>query len=111
MSLKSPSINALEVTELIIYLFRLAVSTKNSSEARYFLKQLFHLAETVKSENIRNLADQLQAELNVLMGTSYCAVNYAKCEEILKSVAYEQFEIEYKVNYSNILLFNCFFRI
>ena len=95
--MKSSTIKALETTELIIYLYRLAVSTKNSSEARYFLKQLFHLSETIKSENIKNLADQFQTELFTLMGTNFCVVDYGKCEEILKSVAYEPFEFEHKV--------------
>ena len=101
--MKSSSINvdsisiSIEIIELIIYLYRLAVSTKNSSEARYFLKQIFQLAETLKSENIRNLADRLQEELFILMGKNYYAVDYAKCEEILKSHPYEPFRIEHEV--------------
>ena len=97
-SLKSSIVKTLETTELIVYLYRLAVSTKNSSEARYFLKQLFHLSETIKSENIKNLADQLQAELYALMGTNSCAIDYANCEKILKSFAYEPFHFEHKVS-------------
>ena len=88
-----------------MFLHRLAVSTKNLSEARYFLKQLFHLAETIISENIRFLADQLQSDLFILMGTNSCAVDYAKCENVLKSLAYEPFEIEHKVITSVSIVF------
>lgn len=96
--MKSESIKAVEIIELIVYLYRLAVSTKNLSESRYFLKQLFHLAETLKSENIRNLANRTQTELFILMGMNSCPIYYDKCEDILKSGAFEPFEFEFKVN-------------
>lgn len=87
----------LEIIELIIYLHRLSISTRNISESRYFLKQIFQLADTFKSENIKLLADSLQKELLKLTGDSINFINYLDCEKILKSSSYKSFYFEYDV--------------
>lgn len=87
----------LEIIEIIVYLHRLSVSTRNISEARYFLKQLFQLADTLKSENIKLMADSLQQELLKLTGDSTNFMDYLESEKILKSPAYKPFYFEYDV--------------
>lgn len=96
-SLKSGIENTLQTVELISYLHRLSVSTNNLSESKYFLKQLFNLAETVKSENVKKLAEDLQNELGVLAGNSLRFMSYAGCEDILRSSAYRAFTFEHNV--------------
>lgn len=86
-----------DIVELIVYLHRLSVSTQNLSEARYFLKQLFQLADSAKSENIKELAKGLESDLSVLMGNALNFMDYSKCESILKSSAYEMFCFGYNV--------------
>lgn len=89
--------NTLETVELIMYLHRLSVSTNNLSESKYFLKQLIHLAETVKSDNITKIADDLKNELAELMGNAFKFMSYPRCEDILKSAAYKIFTFEHTV--------------
>lgn len=87
----------LEIIELIIYLHRLSVSNRNISESRYFLKQLFQLADTLKSENIKLLANSIQVEYLKLAGDSTNFMDYLECEKILKSPSYKPFHFEYNV--------------
>jgi hypothetical protein len=100
-SLKSAAIGidkVLDAIEMIIYLHRLSVSANNHSEARYFLKQLFQLADTLKSENVKQLAHSLQKEFLRLSGDSANFIDYFMCEKILMSSAYKPFYFQYDVN-------------
>lgn len=86
-----------ETLELITYLYRLSVSTKNLSEARYFIKQIVKLAETINSQVVKSFSECLQQELKHLSGTEANFINLSKCEEILKSSAFIPFCLEYNV--------------
>ena len=86
-----------ETVELIVYLYKLSISTFNLSEARYFLKQILHLSETTRSQSTRQLAERLKLELSVLMGNSFSFVDYEKCEIILRSSQIFHFEHKVKV--------------
>lgn len=87
----------IETLELITYLYRLSISTKNLSEARYFLKQVVQSAEALKSQIIKSFSECLQQELNHLLGLGTKFVSLAKCEEILKSPVFRPFCFEYNV--------------
>lgn len=102
---------ALDTIELIIYLHRLSISTKNFSESRYFLKQLFQLAETLKSGNVKLLADSLQEELLKLTGNSAKFMDYFESEKILKSPSFKPFYFEYNVKYLFSPLFYIYFSL
>lgn len=111
-SLKSTAISidkTFDAIEMIIYLHRLSVSSNNHSEARYFMKQLFQLADTLKSENVKLLADSLQREFLILAGDSANFMDYFMCEKILMSTAYKPFYFQYEVNSFRYLIYNCFF--
>ena len=102
----------LETIELIIYLHRLSVSTGNISESRYFLKQIYQFSDTLKSENIKLLADSLQREFLKLTGNSNNFMDYCEIEKILKSSSFKPFHYEYKViKYLFIYLFVIIYRI
>lgn len=88
---------AFETLELTTYLYRLSVSTKNLSEARYFVKQVAQLADTLNSQLIKSFSESLQQELNHLLGIGTKIVNLAYCEEILKSSVFRPFFHEYNV--------------
>jgi hypothetical protein len=102
----------LEIIELIIYLHRLSVSNRNISESRYFLKQLFQLADTLKSENVKLLANSIQVEYLKLAGDSTNFMDYLECEKILKSPSYKPFHFEYNViKHTNVKVLSLIFRI
>jgi hypothetical protein len=86
-----------EALEVIIYLYRLSVAASNYPEARYFVKQLFQLAENSKSVIIKDVADRIKSELAILNGTHGPRVDYVSCESILKSNRFKPFTHSYNV--------------
>jgi len=83
-----------------VYLYRLSTSSNNYAEARYFVKQLFQLVESSKSDTLKFYYENIKAEFDILNGAASHRTLYSKCETILKSQNYQPFTHSYKVRKS-----------
>jgi hypothetical protein len=79
-----------DLLDTLLWLHRLAVSSQNLSEAKYFLKQLVVLKDSFSSQILANLVTRVESEFNIIIGREG-GFDWKQSESILKSVAFQSF--------------------